>query len=54
MAKTVGRLSGCRANNQDLGFQSGDKVVIEEHGGALLIKAVTDEITERKRRRSGR
>lgn len=30
---------------QDLGFQSGDKVVIEEHSGALLIKAVTDEIT---------
>lgn len=28
---------------EELGFQSGDKVVIEEHGGALLIKAVTDE-----------
>jgi len=30
---------------QDLGFQSGDKIAIEEHRGALLIKAVTDEIT---------
>ena len=39
---------------QDLGFQSGDKVVIEEHGGALLIKAVTDEITEKEKARSGR
>lgn len=39
---------------QDLGFQSGDKVVIEEHSGALLIKAVTDEITEKEKVRSGR
>lgn len=39
---------------QDLGFQSGDKVVIEEHSGALLIKAVTDEITEKEKARSGR
>ena len=30
---------------QELGFQSGDKVVIEEHRGALLIKAVPDEMT---------
>lgn len=30
---------------QDLGFQSGDKIAIEEHSGALLIKAVTNEIT---------
>ena len=39
---------------QDLGFQSGDKVVIEEHSGALLIKAVTDEMTEKEKARSGR
>jgi len=28
---------------QDLGFQSGNKITIEEHSGALLIKAVPDE-----------
>ena len=26
---------------QDLGFQSGDKVVIGEHSGALLIKTIS-------------
>ena len=28
---------------QDLGFHSGSKITIEEHGGALLIKAVDDD-----------
>lgn len=28
---------------QDLGFQSGNKITIEEHSGTLLIKAVSDE-----------
>jgi toxic protein SymE len=28
---------------EDLGYHSGDKVVVEEHSGALLIKAVADE-----------
>lgn len=28
---------------QDLGFQSGNKITIEEHSGILLIKAVSDE-----------
>lgn len=39
---------------QDLGFQSGDKIAIEEHSGALLIKAVTDERTAKEKARSGR
>lgn len=39
---------------QELGFQSGDKIAIEEHSGALLIKAVTDEMTEKEKARSGR
>jgi len=34
---------------QDLGFQSGDKIVIEEHNGALVIKAVADEIIVKAR-----
>lgn len=34
---------------EELGFQSGDKVVIEEHSGALVIRAVTDEMTAKKK-----
>lgn len=34
---------------QDLGFQSGDKIVIEEHNRALVIKAVADEIIVKAR-----
>jgi len=34
---------------QDLGFQSGDKIAIEEHNGALVIKAVADEIIVKAR-----
>ncbi len=29
---------------QDLGFHSGSKIAIEEHGGTLLIKAVDEEM----------
>lgn len=28
---------------EDLGYHSGDKVVVEEHSGALFIKAVADD-----------
>jgi toxic protein SymE len=34
---------------QDLGFQSSNKIAIEEHSGALLIKAVTDEMTGKEK-----
>ena len=30
---------------QDLGFQSGNKIAVEEHYGSLLIKTITDEMT---------
>ncbi|WP_169717662.1 SymE family type I addiction module toxin [Sporomusa silvacetica] len=33
---------------QDLGFHSGNKIAIEEHGGTLLIKAVYDEVTDKE------
>lgn len=38
---------------QDLGFQSGDKIAIEGHSRALLIKTVTDEITIKDKGESG-
>ncbi|EGO64767.1 SymE family type I addiction module toxin [Acetonema longum] len=34
---------------EDLGFQSGNKVVVEEHSGVLLIKAATNAMIEKEK-----